>query len=95
MQATCADERFADNPLVTGPEPVRASAGAPVLDRDELPLGARCVLDREPHDLDATALAVPGELATSVAAVLDRHRPDAPEAGRAAARPASDDPLAG
>ncbi|NIZ90117.1 GAF domain-containing protein [Kineococcus rubinsiae] len=75
-----ADERFADNALVTGPEHLRAYAGAPVFDRDGLPLGALCVLDRHPRDLDATALAVLSELAASVGEVLDRHRPAAPPA---------------
>jgi len=70
-----ADERFAGNPLVTGPEHLRADAGAPVLDRDGLPLGALCVLDRHPRDFDDAALAVLSGLASSVAAVLDRRRP--------------------
>jgi len=68
------DERFADNALVTGPEHLRAYAGAPVLDRDGLPLGALCVLDRHPRDFDETSLAVLRGLASSVAAVLDRRR---------------------
>nr|WP_276611058.1 GAF domain-containing protein [Kineococcus siccus] len=68
------DQRFADNALVTGPEHLRAYAGAPILDGDGLPLGALCVLDREPRDLDETALAVLGELAASVSEVLRRHR---------------------
>jgi GAF domain-containing protein len=37
-----ADARFADNALVTGPEHVRAYAGAPIVGRDGLPLGALC-----------------------------------------------------
>lgn len=67
-----ADERFADNPLVTGTEHLRAYAGAPVLDRDGLPLGALCVLDRFPRALDDADVAVLTELAASVAEVLQR-----------------------
>jgi len=68
------DARFADNALVTGPEHLRAYAGAPVLDRDGLPLGALCVLDRHPREFDEASLAVLSGLAASVAEVLERRR---------------------
>ena len=74
------DERFADNPLVTGDEHLRAYAGAPVLDRDGLPLGALCVLDRFPRELDDTDLAVLSELAGAVAGVLQRRLDGSPAA---------------
>ncbi|WBH15180.1 sensor histidine kinase [Sphingomonas radiodurans] len=69
------DPRFADNPLVTGPPNIRFYAGAPLVSRDGVPLGAICIIDDTPRDgltpFQTRGLEI---LATAAMARLDARR---------------------
>lgn len=59
------DARFAGNALVTGDPDIRFYAGAPLVSADGVPLGALCVIDRQPRagmtDLQRQGLTVLAE----------------------------------
>lgn len=48
------DERFRDNPMVTGEPFVRFYAGAPIRIGNNVPIGALCVIDRKPRQFSET-----------------------------------------
>lgn len=50
------DERFRDNPYVVGEPHIRFYAGSAIHGESGRPLGTVCVLDPEPHELDAEQL---------------------------------------
>ena len=53
-----ADERFADNPIVTGEPYVIFYAGAPLQLASGFTVGTLCLIDHKPRELDATELAI-------------------------------------
>jgi PAS domain S-box-containing protein len=69
-----ADDRFAGNPLVTGDLHVRFYAGAPLTTPDGHVLGALCVMDRVPRQLDARQAASLRALSRQVMAQLELRR---------------------
>ena len=77
--------RYADNPYVTGEPGIRALAAMPLIGRDGLPLGALCVIDRQPRTFDAHALELLELLADRVVTLLEARRPSPGKQGDAAA----------
>jgi GAF domain-containing protein len=68
------DERFASHPMLTGDPPLRFYAGVPLVTADGFALGALCVYDREPRDLDAGGREALRALARQVVTTLELHR---------------------
>ncbi len=60
------DERFADNPVVTGDPRVRFYAGAPLTLADGSPVGTLCVIDHRPRNLDDDQLRLLRDLSKLV-----------------------------
>ncbi len=56
VQDARKDDRFFDNPLVTGEPHVIFYAGVPLIDSNQLPLGTLCVIDHEPKLLSQSQI---------------------------------------
>ena len=59
-----ADQRFADNPLVTGDPAIRLYAGVPLHSPQGFPLGTLCIIDDIPRELNALQLTLLQDLAS-------------------------------
>ena len=69
-----ADDRFADNPLVTGPPHIRFYAGAVLMDDEGFRLGTLCIIDTVPRRLDDRQRRLLSTLARQVEAQLRLRR---------------------
>jgi signal transduction histidine kinase len=68
------DNRFADNPIVTGPTKIMFYAGVPLVNEDGFALGTLCVLDQESHILTPYQIEALKTLATQVVDKLELRR---------------------
>lgn len=71
------DQRFADNPLVTGPPHVIFYAGAPLRAPSGHNIGTLCLIDHQPRTLDATDMAILSTLRDLLQIDLTGGTPDA------------------
>lgn len=68
------DERFQENPLVTGPEQVVFYAGVPLVNPEGYAVGTLCVIDQKPNKLNKNQLASLLALANTVAQLFELRR---------------------
>jgi signal transduction histidine kinase/CheY-like chemotaxis protein len=82
------DERFHDNPLVTGAPHVASYAGIPLVDADDFALGTLCVIDHAPRAFEAETIQALARLGRQVVTQLELRRTR--DAALAAARAKSE-----
>lgn len=63
IQDALNDDRFHDNPLVTGAPGIRFYAGRPLAAPNGAPIGTLCLIDTRPRSLEPDELALLGDLA--------------------------------
>ncbi len=68
------DERFHDNPLVTGFPHIRAYVGAPLIDHQGLALGSLCIIDTRPRDFTPCQIEALGTLSRQVGQLIELKR---------------------
>jgi PAS domain S-box-containing protein len=69
-----ADDRFADNPLVTGDPHIRFYAGTPLAGADGHAIGTLCVIDRVPRELEPGQAEALRALGRQVVRLLEERR---------------------
>ncbi|WP_020598938.1 GAF domain-containing protein [Spirosoma panaciterrae] len=68
------DDRFFDNPLVTGDPHVVFYAGVPLVNKDGYPLGSLCVIDNAPKQLNDSQLNALKALGKQVVNLMELRR---------------------
>ena len=71
VEDTLLDERFADNPLVTGNPKMRFYAGAPIINAAGYVLGTVCVIDTKPNALSGKQIKALESLSRQVMTLLE------------------------
>jgi PAS domain S-box-containing protein len=71
---TLTDERFRDNPLVTGAPHIRFYAGVPIKTAEGFPIGTLCVIDLKPRELNQEQILALKSLASQVRYIIETRR---------------------
>nr|WP_314899739.1 GAF domain-containing protein [uncultured Deefgea sp.] len=66
------DERFADNPLVTGEPKIRFYAGAPLTVNNGVNIGTLCLIDRNPRQMSAEEIEMLADMAKVVVCEIEK-----------------------
>ncbi len=74
VRDTREDERFADNPFVTGEDSIRFYAGVPLVIEPDVAVGTLCVIDYVPRDLTPVQIDALAALARQVSSELKLRR---------------------
>jgi len=74
VRDTLEDQRFADNPFVTGDPNIRFYAGAPLMLDPDVSVGTLCVIDHVPRDLTPVQIGALAALARQVSSELKLRR---------------------
>ena len=70
---TLVDDRFAENPLVTGEPRIRFYAGYPLAMSNGHQIGTMCIIDTRPRDLNGEQLSLLRDMASLVIDEITRH----------------------
>ena len=74
VEDAAKDERFADNPLVTGAPDIRFYAGHPLRTADGMAVGTLCIIDQSPRELGPVERETLRDLALLVEGELQREQ---------------------
>ncbi|MFD1141018.1 ATP-binding protein [Larkinella insperata] len=74
VEDTHQDDRFWDNPAVTGPPNIIFYAGVPLLSSEGLPIGSICVIDHYPRQLASSQQMALQALASQVMLLMELRR---------------------
>lgn len=76
VKDAAADERFAENPLVTGDPRIRFYAGAPLVSPKGYKLGTLCIIDNKPRELNWEQAVILKTLANQVSKLIELRQKD-------------------